>query len=172
MATLGKKISGLRRIKKISQERLAEVLDVTRQTVYHWEADLSQPTGEALKAMADFFGVDVSYFFGDEISCARDSQPLPEPETGDGAYRIEKRKVKNIYLSVILILLTLCVTVCILVGSLIICDDGNMGFIEEFGITCLVIGVCGATALITVLAVIIKNHIKAKKSKSESEIKK
>ena len=75
-------------------------------------------------------------------------------------------------MSVILILLTLCVTVCILVGSLIICDDGNMGFVKEFGITCLVVGVFGATALITVLAVIIKNHIKAKKSKSESEIKK
>ena len=100
MATLGKKISSLRRIKKISQERLAEVLDVTRQTVYHWEADTSQPTTDHLKIMADFFGVDVSYFFGDEISCARDSEPLPEPETGDGAYRIEKRKVKNIYLSV------------------------------------------------------------------------
>ena len=99
MATLGKKISSLRRIKKISQERLAEVLDVTRQTVYHWEADTSQPTTDHLKIMSDFFGVDVSYFFGDEISCVRDSEPLPEHETDDGAYRIEKRKVKNIYLS-------------------------------------------------------------------------
>lgn len=171
METLGKKISGLRRIKKISQERLAEVLDVTRQTVYHWEADTSQPTTDHLKIMSDFFGVDVSYFFGDEISCARDSQPLPEPETDDGAYRIEKRQVKNIYLSVILILLTLCVTVCILVGSIIVFDEST-GFVNEFGIVCLVVGVCGATALITVLAVIIKNHIKAKKSKSESEIKK
>lgn len=171
MENFGKKLTALRRSKKVTQERLAEVLDVSRQTVSRWEADLSQPTAENLKDMSDFFGVDANYFLGYEISVTQTEETSTAAETDDGAYRIEKRKVNNIFWSVILAALSACAAVCILVGSLTINDNIENaeigGFAEWFGIFCLVIGLLGAVVLITVLSFIIFNTLKNKKNKQQ-----
>lgn len=164
MENFGKKITTLRRSKKVTQERLAEVLDVSRQTVSRWEADISQPTTENLKVMSDFFGVDANYFLGYETCVTQIAEPTSAAETDDGAYRIEKRKVKKMFWSVIIAVLSICVAVCIMVGSIIVYDKST-GFVNEFGIICLVVGVCGATAIITVLAIIIKNYLNNRKNK-------
>lgn len=166
MENFGKKLTALRRSKKVTQERLAEVLDVSRQTVSRWEADLSQPTAENLKDMSDFFGVDANYFLGYEISVTQTEETSSAAETDDGAYRIEKRKVNNIFRSVILAVLSACAAVCILVGSIILYDEST-GFVNEFGIACIVIGIFGAVALITVLSFIIFNTVKDKKNKQK-----
>ena len=41
--TIGERLLKLRREKNISQEELANELDVSRQTVSKWETDQSQP---------------------------------------------------------------------------------------------------------------------------------
>lgn len=168
MENFGKKLTALRRSKKVTQERLAEVLDVSRQTVSRWEADLSQPTAENLKDMSDFFGVDANYFLGYEISVTQTEETSTAAETDDGAYRIEKRKVNNIFWSVIITALSISVMACILVGSLILYDE-SLGFAEWFGIFCLAIGLLGAAALITVVAVIIKKGMNNKKNRKGTE---
>ncbi|MBQ5322541.1 MAG: helix-turn-helix transcriptional regulator, partial [Oscillospiraceae bacterium] len=46
--TLGEKISDLRKRKGISQEKLAELLDVSRQAVTKWESGKGNPDTENL----------------------------------------------------------------------------------------------------------------------------
>lgn len=45
----------MRRWKGWSQERLAELLDVSRQTVYKWEAGLSTPTLPKIQTLVQLF---------------------------------------------------------------------------------------------------------------------
>ena len=41
--TLGERISVKRKESSLSQEKLGELFNVSRQTVYKWEADLAVP---------------------------------------------------------------------------------------------------------------------------------
>ena len=51
------KIFILRRQKGLSQEGLANRLNVTRQAVYKWEAGICLPEIEKIKQMATLFGL-------------------------------------------------------------------------------------------------------------------
>ena len=63
---VGKKIELLREDGGMSQGELAKVLGVTRQTVSKWEADVCRPKVKVLQAICGLFGVDMSYFTGEE----------------------------------------------------------------------------------------------------------
>ena len=63
---VGKKIELLREDGGMSQGELAKVLGVTRQTVSKWEADVCRPKANVLQALCGLFGVDMSYFTGEE----------------------------------------------------------------------------------------------------------
>ena len=65
---VGKKIELLREDGGMSQGELAKVLGVTRQTVSKWEADVCRPKVKVLQAICGVFGVDMSYFTGEEVS--------------------------------------------------------------------------------------------------------
>lgn len=55
--TLGKKISELRKQRKMTQDELAEKMGVSAQAVSKWENDLSIPDLPILMELSDFFGV-------------------------------------------------------------------------------------------------------------------
>lgn len=58
------KIKSERAIAHLSQEQLAEILQVHQNTVAKWEKDIdSCPTGK-LKIMSERFGCTVSYLIG------------------------------------------------------------------------------------------------------------
>lgn len=57
--TLGNKIYHFRKLINLSQEELANKLDVTRQSVSLWENDQSLPTIDNLKALSNLFNVSV-----------------------------------------------------------------------------------------------------------------
>lgn len=61
--TLGNRLAHLREKKGISQERLGELLGVTRQTVSSWETDKLLPKPENLRALCRCFRVEYDYFF-------------------------------------------------------------------------------------------------------------
>ena len=54
---LGEKIRNLRKENKISQEALAEKLDVSRQSISLWENDQTMPSMENIISIANIFGV-------------------------------------------------------------------------------------------------------------------
>lgn len=63
MMTLGNRLAHLREKTGISQERLGELLGVTRQTVSSWETDKLLPKPENLRALCRCFRVEYDYFF-------------------------------------------------------------------------------------------------------------
>lgn len=60
--TLGNRLAHLREKTGISQERLGELLGVTRQTVSSWETDKLLPKPENLRALCRCFRVEYEYF--------------------------------------------------------------------------------------------------------------
>ena len=54
--TLGEKILDLRKRKGISQEKLAELLDISRQAVTKWESGKGNPDTENLIRLSEIFG--------------------------------------------------------------------------------------------------------------------
>lgn len=58
----------LRKKALLSQEELAEKLDVTRQTISKWELGQSKPDIDKLQMMSKLFGVDVNTLTNEDIS--------------------------------------------------------------------------------------------------------
>lgn len=63
---LSEKIAKLRKLRGLSQEQLASRLDVTRQTVYKWEAGINAPELEKIKIIAKMFDVSCDTLLDDE----------------------------------------------------------------------------------------------------------
>ncbi|MBR5223180.1 MAG: helix-turn-helix transcriptional regulator, partial [Clostridia bacterium] len=53
--TIGQKITELRVQKGITQEELAERLDVSRQSISKWEIDSALPQVDKILSLCDFF---------------------------------------------------------------------------------------------------------------------
>jgi len=68
----GDKVYALRREKGLSQEQLAELLSITRQSVSKWESGGAMPELDKLIAVSDLFGVSVDYLVRD--NAAREEQ--------------------------------------------------------------------------------------------------
>ncbi len=59
---IGSKIKTLRKGRKLTQQELADNLNVTRCTISNYETNRRQPHITELKRIAAYFGVDLSYF--------------------------------------------------------------------------------------------------------------
>ena len=80
---LGKNIQYLRKQKKITQEQLAEMMSVSRQTISKWEADEVIPELDKIVALSDLF------------ACKLDTMIKEDMSAGDAVYsEIIVKKVK------------------------------------------------------------------------------
>lgn len=61
---IGKRILELRKKQNITQEQLAEKLNVTRQTISNWELGETSPNSEQLIELADIFEVSIDELLG------------------------------------------------------------------------------------------------------------
>lgn len=59
--TIGSRIAKCRKEKNLSQEYIAEMLEVSRQAVSKWECDLTEPDTGNLIALSNLLGVSVEY---------------------------------------------------------------------------------------------------------------
>ena len=66
MMTLGQKLKEIRKRFGMSQEQLAEVLNVSRQAITKWENDGGLPDISNLQEIAKAFGITVDYLLDDE----------------------------------------------------------------------------------------------------------
>ena len=64
--TFGETIKDLRRNANMTQEKLAEILEVSPQAVSRWETDLSRPDISMLPPIANLFSVTVDRLLGME----------------------------------------------------------------------------------------------------------
>ncbi len=74
--SLGTNISYLRKQKKISQEQLAEKMNVTRQTVSRWESDEITPELSKLVYMSELFACKLDALVKEELSVQEDIYSL------------------------------------------------------------------------------------------------
>ena len=70
--SFGQRLRALRREAGMSQETLAERLEVSRQAVSKWENDLGFPETEKLLRLGELFGVSM-----DDLLAARTGEPVP-----------------------------------------------------------------------------------------------
>ena len=60
------KLIKLRKQKSLSQEDLADVLNISRQAVSRWESGATLPDAPNLIAISDLFGVSIDYLLRDD----------------------------------------------------------------------------------------------------------
>ena len=72
---LSEKLYLLRKRSGLSQEQLAERLDVSRQAVSKWESGVSVPESEKLVVISSYFNVSVDYLLKDEIDSPDTNEP-------------------------------------------------------------------------------------------------
>lgn len=85
---LNEKIMSFRKQKGLSQQEVAEALDVSRQAVSRWEVGASLPSMENLLALSKLFGISIG-----ELTSA--GEPLDVPEHG-GEESQERKKASRL----------------------------------------------------------------------------
>lgn len=64
MNTFGNRLKSLRENHKLTQEQLANALEISKSSIGMYELDKRQPDFETMEAIADFFNVDMDYLYG------------------------------------------------------------------------------------------------------------
>lgn len=115
MESFGERLSRLRKKSNLSQEELAELLDVSRQSVSKWENDKAYPEMTRLLYMSDFFQVSL-----DDLMRGT-KEPAEAGRTAGETFRVndlmklwntfvsnlngrQKRRVLLLYILVVLVL--------------------------------------------------------------------
>ena len=107
--TIGERLLKLRRDKNISQEELANELDVSRQTISKWETDQSLPDSDKIVPLCNYFGIT-----SDELLTG--NKNIVEKNSEDN----KKKFARNIAIAVMLYIMSL---VSIIVCSGLISND-------------------------------------------------
>lgn len=93
--TLGKKIQELRRRSAMSQDVLAERLEVSRQAVSKWERDEAMPETDKIVRIAQLFSVSTDYLLTDAPEQAHESDYASvqrKPSAGERLERFVRRR--------------------------------------------------------------------------------
>ena len=125
--TVGERLLNLRKEKRLSQEELANILDVSRQTISKWETDQSTPDFDKIVPLCNYFGITT-----DELLTGREN--IKEANKDDR----KKRFAKNIAISVGMYILS--------VISIILCTI--LFNAPEIGVCVFFVIIALATALI------------------------
>lgn len=92
---ISEKILTLRKKEGLSQEELANKLDVSRQTVYKWESDLATPEIEKIKNIAKMFNVSFDYLMDDDIESYEKEKKKTKAKFREAFYSGEKLSLKH-----------------------------------------------------------------------------
>ena len=89
--SLAERILALRKARNLSQEELAEQIDVSRQAVGKWESGQSQPDLDKVIALSEFFGVSCDYLLKGGVPGpqTQEERPIhPEEEIPPNACKV------------------------------------------------------------------------------------
>ena len=90
----GNRLYELRKQRGLSQEELANRLDVTRQTVSKWEAEDSTPDMEKLIALGELFGISLDELVLGKVPVSTRLDALGEKVLTDGNKKKAKKGLK------------------------------------------------------------------------------
>lgn len=110
---LPEKLVLLRKQKGLTQQELAETLQVSRQAISRWEVGSAAPSTDNLKELSNLYDVSVDYLLGDDsgdISVPSDTQEKPKQNVQFGSNK--KMHLVIIALSLVLaIVIVICSTI-------------------------------------------------------------
>lgn len=121
---LGNNIQTLRKKKGLSQEKLAEKINVTRQTISNWELGETAPNPEQLILLSKQFDISIDELVGNDAMSSGSSR--------------ENKSIKDIYIG----LIVLCgIVACACVWAF---SANRFRYVEILGITIAgaVVGAC------------------------------
>ena len=75
---LSEKLYKLRKNSGLSQEQLAEQLNVSRQAISKWESGTAVPESEKLITISNYFGVSVDYLLKDDEEQVKPTDSISE----------------------------------------------------------------------------------------------
>lgn len=84
--TFGEKLQMLRARRGLSQDALAEVLDVSRQAVSRWERNETLPETEKVIRLSRYFSVTTDYLLLDEVESPAANENKRTPAAGLGMW--------------------------------------------------------------------------------------
>ena len=87
--TIGQKITTLRMASGLSQEDLAEKLDVSRQSVSKWEMDQAAPQLDKVLSLCQTFGISADRLLRDDIELENNAEPTSNKYFGTDGFRGE-----------------------------------------------------------------------------------
>ena len=73
--TFGEKLAKLRKEQNYTQEQLAEILGVSRQSISKWESDMAYPETDKLIKMGKLFDCSMDYLLKEDITEKHCLQP-------------------------------------------------------------------------------------------------
>ncbi len=83
MMTLGEKLSKLRKEYSYTQEQLADILGVSRQSISKWESDLAYPETDKLIKMGKLFECSMDYLLNEDVTEKQGIQPTEKESFWD-----------------------------------------------------------------------------------------
>lgn len=114
--SLGEKLLKLRKKKGLSQEEVADILHVTRQTVSKWETDQSMPDFDKVVPICNLYEISTEELFHGEISTPREVEEVSIENTS--TYQNYNRK-KALFTTVAVMLYILSVVVIIFFSTVL-----------------------------------------------------
>jgi len=105
---LGDRILNLRKSQKLSQEQLAEKINVTRQTISNWELGETNPNPEQLKMLSKQFGISLDDLLNNDTKEIVIEKINNVEKTAEQIYKFLKIFCKSlIVLFIIIVILTM-----------------------------------------------------------------
>ncbi len=114
--SLGEKLLKLRKKKGLSQEEVADILHVTRQTVSKWETDQSMPDFDKVVPICNLYEISTEELFHDEVSTPREVEEVRIENTT--TYQNYNRK-KALFTTIAVMLYILSVVVIIFFSTVL-----------------------------------------------------
>ena len=150
--SLGQRLFELRKEKKLSQEEVADILGVSRQTISKWETDASTPDFDKIVPICELYEIST-----DELLTGEKKESLNE-EKGNALTNEEKnlKRTKGIVISILIYIIAV---------SWLMASVAGFNFNPVLSTSIFLI-VCGIATCI-----IIYSNIAYKKDKTEKEKK-
>lgn len=97
--TLGEKIAKQRKKLNYTQEQLADILGVSRQSISKWESDVVYPETDKLIKMGKLFDCSMDYLLNEEITEKQSVKPNKRESFGSGFKKLfrERKSKKTVF---------------------------------------------------------------------------
>jgi transcriptional regulator with XRE-family HTH domain len=116
---LADKLVYLRKKQGLSQLKLAEMMNVSRQAISRWETGIAVPSAENLKYLGNLYNVSLDYLFNDDVDELEENEKTPEEIaeiSNNGKKHSKKRKTKWVII-LCFVLLAVAIYIFVRVGA-------------------------------------------------------